>query len=66
MQAAAPCSPAENGMISPLYSTPLSVISLLPCFSLQLFEETQEVCRNVHSQLAVYSPQGIAQTTAEL
>jgi len=29
-------------------STPLSVIPLLPRVSLRLFEETQEVCRNVH------------------
>lgn len=44
-------------------STPLSVISLLPRFSLQLFEETQEVCRNVHPQFAVHSPQDSVQTT---
>lgn len=36
-------------------SSPLSVISLLPCVSLQLFEETQEVCRNVPPQFAVYT-----------
>lgn len=54
IQAAVPCSQAEDGMISPL-CPPFSVISLLPRVSLQLFEETQEVCRNVPPQFAVYT-----------
>ncbi len=43
-------------MISPLCAPP--AIPLLPCVSLQLFEETQEVCRNVPPQFAVYTPAG--------
>lgn len=67
IRAAAPCSPAEDGMISPLYPSacdlPSSPVSL--CGSLK---KTQEVCRNVHPQFffssAARGPQDSAQTTA--
>ena len=58
VQAAVPCSPAGGWDWLFFFfrlSSPLSVISLLPCVSLQLFEETQEVCRNVPPQFAVYT-----------